>query len=80
MSRDLVYVVHPEAATAEKLGLGLEAADYEVVTMSSVERAHEILGGTHPRELTMHDPSKEEPAHEESESVTTVDLSSQAGS
>jgi predicted hydrocarbon binding protein len=42
MSRDLVYVAHPEVAVAERLGRGLSEAGYEVVCMSSVERAHEI--------------------------------------
>ncbi len=36
MSGDLVYVVHPEPAVAEALRGGLQAADYEVVNMSSV--------------------------------------------
>jgi len=44
MSRDLVYVVHPEPTIAAKLSGGLEAADYEVVGMSTVEEAEAITG------------------------------------
>ncbi len=42
MSKDLVYVAHPEPAIAARLGGGLEAAQYEVVSMSSVDEAREI--------------------------------------
>lgn len=61
----------------------LRGGSYLLVVHGSsreVERAHEILGGTHPKELTMHDPSEQEPAHVESESVGTADASSRAGS
>ena len=44
MSRDLVYVVHPEPTVTAKLSGGLEAADYEVVGMSTVEEAEAITG------------------------------------
>jgi len=44
MGRDLVYVVHPEPTVAAKLSGGLEAADYEVVGMSTVEEAEAITG------------------------------------
>jgi predicted hydrocarbon binding protein len=41
-SGDLVYVVHPETDVATKLSGGLKAADYEVVSMSSVDDAESI--------------------------------------
>jgi CheY-like chemotaxis protein len=44
MGRDLVYVVHPEPTVTAKLSGGLEAADYEVVGMSTVEEAEAITG------------------------------------
>ena len=44
MGRDLVYVVHPEPTVAAKLSGGLEAADYEVVGMSTVAEAEAITG------------------------------------
>ncbi len=47
MGRDLVYVVHPEPVVAAKLGGGLEAAEYEVVGMSTVEEAEAITGSRH---------------------------------
>ncbi len=42
MSRDLVYVAHPNPAVVARLSGGLTAADFEVVSMSSLEEAHEI--------------------------------------
>ena len=42
MDRDLIYVVHPEAAVAAKLSGGLEAAGYEVVGMTSVDQAQMV--------------------------------------
>ena len=39
MSTDLVYVAHPDPAVAAKLSGGLRAADFEVVSMSSVAEA-----------------------------------------
>jgi len=47
VGRDLVYVVHPEPAVAAKLSGGLEAAEYEVVGMSSVEEAETITRDRH---------------------------------
>jgi predicted hydrocarbon binding protein len=47
VGRDLVYVVHPEPAVAAKLSGGLEAMDYEVVGMSTVEEAEAITGSRH---------------------------------
>ena len=47
MGRDLVYVVHPEPAVAAKLSGGLEAVNYEVVGMSTVEEAEAITGSLH---------------------------------
>jgi len=44
MGRDLVYVVHPEPTVAAKLSGGLEAADYDVVGMSTVREAEAITG------------------------------------
>lgn len=41
-SGDLVYVVHPETEVAAKLSGGLKEADYEVVSMSSVDDAESI--------------------------------------
>ena len=42
MAGDLVYVVHPESSVAAKLRDGLQAADYHVVAMSSVDDAESI--------------------------------------
>jgi hypothetical protein len=42
MAGDLVYVVHPESSVAAKLRDGLQAADYQVVAMSSVDDAESI--------------------------------------
>jgi CheY-like chemotaxis protein/predicted hydrocarbon binding protein len=42
IDRDLVYVVHPTPAVAAKLSGGLEAAQYEVVSMTSVDEAQSI--------------------------------------
>jgi predicted hydrocarbon binding protein/CheY-like chemotaxis protein len=42
MGGDLVYVVHPELRVANTLRGGLEAADYEVVSMSTVSDAESI--------------------------------------
>jgi len=42
MSGDLVYVVHPEPAVAERLRGGLLDADYDVVNMSSVADVENI--------------------------------------
>lgn len=42
MSNDLVYVVHPESSVAAKLRGGLQAADYNVVSMSSVDDAESV--------------------------------------
>ena len=47
VGRDLVYVVHPEPAVAAKLSGGLEAEDYEVVGMSTVEEAEAITSSRH---------------------------------
>ena len=43
MSGDLVYVVHPDTTVAARLHDGLEAADYNVVSMSTVDEAASIL-------------------------------------
>jgi hypothetical protein len=42
MAGDLVYVVHPESGVADKLRGGLQAADYNVVAMSSVDDAESV--------------------------------------
>jgi DNA-binding response OmpR family regulator len=42
MSGDLVYVVHPESGVAAKLRGGLQDADYNVVSMSSVDEAQSV--------------------------------------
>ncbi len=42
IDRDLVYVVHPEAPVAAKLSGGLEAAQYEVVSMTSIEETRSV--------------------------------------
>jgi len=42
MAGDLVYVVHPELSVAAKLRGGLQAADYQVVAMSTVDDAESI--------------------------------------
>jgi DNA-binding response OmpR family regulator/predicted hydrocarbon binding protein len=42
MGGDLVYVVHPEDSVASKLSGGLQAADYHVVSMSTVDEAESI--------------------------------------
>jgi predicted hydrocarbon binding protein/DNA-binding response OmpR family regulator len=47
MSGDLVYVVHPEAAVAEALRGGLQAAAYDVVNMSSVQEVKKITSDRH---------------------------------
>jgi predicted hydrocarbon binding protein/CheY-like chemotaxis protein len=47
MSGDLVYVVHPEAAVADALRGGLQAADYDVVNMSSVLEVEQITSDRH---------------------------------
>lgn len=43
MSGDLVYVVHPESSVAAKLRGGLQDADYNVVSMSSVDEAESVI-------------------------------------
>ena len=45
MSGDLVYVVHPETAVAQALQGGLLAADYDVVSMSTVSEVEERAEG-----------------------------------
>jgi len=42
MGADLVYVVHSEPAVAEKLSSGLQAADYQVVTLTTVDEASSL--------------------------------------
>jgi hypothetical protein len=42
MAGDLVYAVHPESGVADKLRGGLQAADYNVVAMSSVDDAESV--------------------------------------
>jgi DNA-binding response OmpR family regulator/predicted hydrocarbon binding protein len=42
VERDLVYVVHPTPAVAAKLSGGLKAAEFEVVSMTSVDQAQSI--------------------------------------
>jgi len=42
MGGDLVYVVHPESRVAAKLRGGLQDADYNVVSMSSVDDAESV--------------------------------------
>jgi DNA-binding response OmpR family regulator len=42
MAGDLVYVVHPESSVAAKLRGGLQDADYNVVSMSSVNEAESV--------------------------------------
>ena len=42
MSGDLVYVVHPESNVAAKLRGGLLDANYNVVSMSSVDEAQSV--------------------------------------
>jgi DNA-binding response OmpR family regulator len=43
MPGDLVYVVHPESSVAAKLRGGLQDADYQVVSMSTVDDAESII-------------------------------------
>ncbi|MEJ2188869.1 MAG: DUF4388 domain-containing protein [Acidobacteriota bacterium] len=45
MSNDLVYVLHSEAAVAGRLSDGLQEAGYEVVCMTTVAEAQEIISG-----------------------------------
>ena len=52
MSGDLVYVVHPESSVAAKLRGGLQAADFNVVSMSSVDEAKSV---TSRHQLTLPD-------------------------
>lgn len=42
MSGDLVYVVHPEPATAAALGKGLEAAHYQVVRLATIDEVRNL--------------------------------------
>ena len=42
MGADLVYVVHSEPAVAKKLSDGLQAADYKVVTLTTVDEASSL--------------------------------------
>lgn len=42
MSGDLVYVVHPEPATAAALSGGLEAAHYEVVRLGTIDEVRNL--------------------------------------